>query len=418
MTASWLALRYLASRPLLNALTALAVAAGVALVVGTSALSTAARRSAQETAGGYQLLVTAKGSPVQAVLSTLFFAEAPTGNIPFAVYEQLKADAGVAVAVPFSFGDSYRSHFIVATTPEYVQLLDKTPGRTPRFEAAGRWPAGPFEVAVGAAAATAADLKVGDRFKAVHGLVELPKDLARPHEEHAYTVVGVLQPLRGPADRAIFTTLETAWIVHGQAGNPAAIVGAARSTPPARQDGREITAVLVHGKSYGDLARLAATLSQRPDVQAVFPGRVATQVLGYLQRGQAVLTSMAWLATVIAALTVMTSLLAATIERRRQIAVLRALGASRRVVFGVLAVEAGVIAGIGALAGVALGRAIAAFIGWWVARESGLQLVPMPIGLSDLATALAAVALGLAAGAIPAYLACREDVARNLAPLT
>jgi putative ABC transport system permease protein len=98
--------------------------------------------------------------------------------------------------------------------------------------------------------------------------------------------------------------------------------------------------------------------------------------------------------------------------------VLRALGASRRVVFGVLAVEAGVIAGIGALAGIALGRAIAAFIGWWVARESGLQLVPMPIGLSDLATALAAVSLGLAAGAIPAYLACRQDVARNLAPLT
>lgn len=417
MTALWLAIQYVLARPLLNALTALGVASGIALVVATGALTKAAQRSAQDTAGGYQLLVAAKGSPVQAVLSTLFFVEAPTGNIPFEIYERLRADLGVDVAVPFTFGDNYRGLFIVGTTSDYLKLVEGSAGRAPQF-AAGRWPGAPFEVAVGAAAAKTAGLKIGDRFTAAHGFVELPKDLARHHDRFDYTVVGVLHPSDVPADRAIFTTLETAWLVHdeehGASPPPANASGAgARS-----QEAAEITALLIHGKGYGDVARLSAQLSRRTDVQAIFPGRVATQLLSYMQRGQTVVTAMAWLAAGIATFAVMVSLLAAAIERRRQIAMLRAIGASRSVVFGVLAAEAGIIAGVGAVAGVLLGSVVTHVVAWQVSSRSGLLLVPAPIGLSDLTVALVAIVLGMAAGAIPAYIACREDVARNLAPMS
>ncbi len=411
MTPLWLAVHYLAARPWLNLLTALGVAVGVALVVAITALSGAARRSAQETAGGYQLLVTAKGSPVQAVLSTLFFAEAPTGNIPLEVYEQLRADPGVAFAVPFNFGDSYRGHFVVGTTGEYLKLVEESVRRPVRFVRDGRWPQAPFEAAVGAAAAAATGLKTGDRFVAEHGFVELPKELAHPHDDNAYTVVGVMQPLEAPADRAIFTTLETAWIVH--ASGPARRGSAERNDTAGK--GSEITAVLVHGKGYGDVARLSAWLARRPDVQALFPGRVATQLLSYLQRGQTVASAMAWLAAGLATFAITISLLAAAIERRRQIAMLRAIGASRAVVFGTLAGEAGLIAGGGAVAGVVLGRALAQLLALHLAAAHGLHLHLGPLGLEDLWAALGAVALGLAAGAIPAYVACREDVAKNLA---
>lgn len=410
MTALWLAIQYVLARPLLNALTALGVAAGIALVVATGALTNAAQRSAQDTAGGYQLLVAAKGSPVQAVLSTLFFVEAPTGNIPFEIYDRVRADQGVAVAVPFSFGDNYRGHFIVGTTDEYLKLLQTSTGRVPQF-AGGHWPRAAFDVAVGAAAATATGLKIGDQFTAAHGFIELPKDLARHHDEHTYKVVGVLSPIDAPADRAIFTTLDTAWLVHDRPHVPLQ-----PTASPAKPS--EITALLLHGKSYGDVARLSAQLSRRPDVQAVFPGRVATQIMGYLQRGQSVLTAMAWLAAGIATFAVMISLLAASIERRRQIAMLRAIGASRGIVFGVLAAEAGIIAGIGAIVGVLLGRLSAHLVAGQVSSRSGLHLAPASFGLSDVTIALVALLLGMAAGAVPAYIACREDVARNLAPMT
>lgn len=420
MTAAWLALQYVIARPLLNAMTALSIAAGIAIVVATSALTTAARKSAQDTAGGYQLLIAAKGSPVQAVLSTLFFVEAPTGNIPFDLYESLRKDRGVAVAVPFSFGDNYRGNYIVATTSDYQTLIEISTGRAPRMQPGSRWPAAAFEVIAGAAAAKSAGLKLGDKFTAAHGFVELPEDLAQLHHERAYTVVGVLRQLNSPTDRAIFTTLDTAWLVHdGRHGalpllRPA---GAAEQEGHTPQKALEITALLVHGKSYGDVARLSAQLSRRGDVQAVFPGRVATQLLSYLQRGQVVVTAMAWLAAGIAVFAITVSLLAAAIERRRQIATLRAIGASRGVVFGVLAIEAGIITGIGAIAGLVLGRAVAHLVAWQVASQSGLQLVPAPLGLAEFSIALVAVALGLAAGAIPAYVACREDVSRNLAPM-
>jgi len=414
MTAIWLAMQYVRARPLLNALTALSVATGIALVIATGALTRGAQRSAQETAGGYQLLIAAKGSPVQAVLSTLFFVEAPTGNIPYEIFDRVRADQGITVAVPFSFGDNYRGQFIVATTEDYPKLIELSTGRAPRF-AAGRWPTASFEVVVGAAAARTTGLKTGDRFSAAHGFVELPADLARHHDRHAYTVVGVMEPLDTPTDRALFTTLESAWLVHdepdGTALRPGSAGGAA--TKP-----REITALLLHGKSYGDVARLSAQLSRRPDVQAVFPGRVATQLLGYLQRGQSVVTAMAWLAAGIATFAVTVSLLAAAIERRRQIAMLRAIGASRSVVFGVLAAEAGLIAGAGAIAGIGLGHALAYIVAAQITRRSGLHLVAAPLDISDFGVAFLAVALGMAAGAIPAYVACRGDVARNLAPMS
>lgn len=419
MTSAWLAVQYVAARPLLNVLTALSIAAGVAIVAATSALTTAAHQSAQDTAGGYQLLVAAKGSPVQAVLSTLFFAEAPTGNIPFDVYERLRQDRGIAVAVPFSFGDNYRGSFIVATTSDYQNLIEASTGRAPQMEPGSRWPAAAFEVIAGAAAARSTGLKLGDKFTAAHGFVELPEDLARPHDEHAYTVVGVLRQLNSPTDRAIFTTLETAWLVHDEPhGAPPALQPADKATHKRNAQNAEITALLVHGKSYGDVARLSAQLSRRKDVQAVFPGRVATQLLSYLQRGQVVVTAMAWLAAGIAVFAITVSLLAAAIERRRQIATLRAIGASSSVVFGVLAFEAGIITGIGAIVGVVLGRVVANLIAWQVTSQSGLPLVPAPVGPTELSIALVAVALGLAAGAVPAYISCREDVSRNLAPIT
>ncbi len=144
---------------------------------------------------------------------------------------------------------------------------------------------------------------------------------------------------------------------------------------------------------------------------------VATQVLNYMQRGEVVLKAMAWLAAGIAAFAITVSLLAASIERRRQIATLRAIGATRRTVFGVLAIEAAMIAGVGAVVGIALGAAIARIVAWQLALQSGLVLDLAPIGISDLSIASAAVALGVAAGLFPAYLACRQDVAENLAPV-
>jgi len=449
MTPSGLAVRYLVSRPALNLLTALGIAVGVSLVIAVATLSTSAQKSTQEIAGGYQLLVAAKGSPAQSVLSTLFFMEPPTGNIPTEIYDELRADPGAQVIVPFNFGDSYRGHAIVGTTRDYRSVIEAATGRPPVTNPPNRWAEAPFEAVLGATVARQTGLRVGDTFTALHGFVELPKDLSEDHAHSPYTVVSILEPAHTPADKAIFTTLESIWITHAE--NPHLMSGSvpARSDKPPHEGtdehqheeeathaiheeareadestraraapvrGSRITSLLVHGRSYADVARLVAALGQKESVQAIYPGRVATQIMGYMRTGEAVLLALAWLSIVIACIAVMISLLAASIERRRQIATLRAIGAPRSVIFRVLFIEAGVICILGSVAGAALGRLTARVIAGQIEASSGFNIDLLAIGTTELFTVVAAVCLGLIAGAVPAYLACREDVTKQLAP--
>ena len=410
MNALALALRFVAARPLLNLLTAAGVAVGVGLIVAVSALSAATKSSALRTAGGYQLLVAAKGSPVQAVLSTLFFMEPPTGNIPVALYRDLQADQGITRLVPFNFGDSYRGHFIVATTLDYFALIRDMIGRPLASGPANRFFEKPFQAVIGWTVARQTGLTAGAEFTAAHGFIDLPSDLVQEHEARPYTVVSVLERTDTPADRAIFTTLETAWLLHEEQG------GGRRGDGP--EASAQVTALLIHGRGYADLSRLAGALGQRSDVQTIFPARVMTRLLTYLRLGEGVLLGVAWLSIGIAFLTVTISMLAATIERRRQIATLRVVGASRAAVARVLAAEAGVIAGLGAVIGIALGRVAAAVVAAGIERRGGLHLELVAFELADLAIAGGAVLLGALAGVLPAAIACREDIAPNLAPMS
>lgn len=449
MTPAGLAVRYLVSRPALNFLTALGIAVGVSLVIAVATLSTSAQKSTKEIAGGYQLLVAAKGSPAQSVLSTLFFMEPPTGNIPIEVYDELRVDPGAQVIVPFNFGDSYRGHVIVGTTKDYRSVIEAANGQPPVTQPPNRWAEEPFEAVLGATVASQTGLRVGDTFAALHGFVELPKDLSEDHAHSPYTVVSILEQTHTPADRAIFTTLESIWITHADKPHPMNGTAAIRSdgnhqegesdrnhdeeaahqthdeSREATEDvharaptvrGTRITSLLVHGRSYADVARLVAALGQKESVQAIYPGRVATQIMGYMRTGEAVLLALAWLSIVIACIAVMISLLAASIERRRQIATLRAIGAPRSVIFRVLFIEAGVICVAGSLAGAALGRLTARLIAGQIEANSGFHIDLLAIGTTELITVVSAVGLGLIAGAVPAYLACREDVTKQLAP--
>ncbi|HSD60915.1 MAG TPA: ABC transporter permease, partial [Burkholderiales bacterium] len=138
MSALALAWRYLLARWLLNLLTALIVALGVGLVVAVSSLSDAARNTIRQNTGGFQMLVAAKGSPLQAVMSTLFLADAPVGNVPLALYARLASDPGAARVVPLSLGDSYRGFYVVATHRNYLDLVADLAGRPVAVRAPGR----------------------------------------------------------------------------------------------------------------------------------------------------------------------------------------------------------------------------------------------------------------------------------------
>lgn len=401
--------RYLVARRALNLLTASVVALAVGLVVAVTGIARATKTSVLQGAGGYQLLVAAKGSPLQAVLAAVFFIDAPAGNLPLAVHRELRADPGVTRLVPVNLGDSYRGRYIVGTTPEYFALLAETVGHPVR--AVPQLFAAPFDAVAGAAAARHLGLKPGDSFVGIHGFMELPEDLQKPHAESSYRVVGILEKTGTPADHAIFVSAETAWAVHGLRSPEGW-----QSAGSGAREANEVTALLVEARSYMDLVRIAATLDRRPDAQAVFPARVVGTLMEAFRVGENIALGLAWLVSVAAFFAVTISMLAAASERRRQLATLRALGAGPGFIVRMLLAESAVLGGIGGAAGLALGRAAGYFLAPWIERTSGLRLELLALDLGDAGIAAAGLLLGLAAGVAPAWSAYRQDVAANLNP--
>jgi putative ABC transport system permease protein len=307
--------------------------------------------------------------------------------------------------VPLAYGDSYRGHKVVGTRAPFFELRNR-PNDPPYFRlVSGRTFSAPFEAVLGSAAARQLALAPGATFRADHGeLAPLPGE--EEDDEHAanpYTVVGVLAPTRSPADRGIYVDLESYWRIHEHTG-------------PAD---RAVTAIAVKGRRFPfDVYRVqqainAGRLSR--DAQAVVAYSELHELNGQIgQAGQA-LTAVAMVAIGLAGATVFLSLYGAIAERRRVLAVLRALGAGPRRVFALVLIESGLLCALGVVFGTTAG-----YLGAWLAGQVvyDARAIQVVVGFSPtvLGVVLVGLLLGPLAGLIPAAVAYRQPPDRHLAP--
>lgn len=392
----WVTLRNLRARGLATLLTLLAVALASATALVVPMLSRSVERGAADAAQVFDLLITAKGSPTQAVLSSLFYLDVPIGNIPYKTYEQLARDSRTARAVPLGFGDNFRGLPVVGTNAKFFDQRLK-PNDPPYFRTQqGRLFAKPFEAVLGQSAARQTSLKLGDTFKSAHGLEQ---NTAEP-EEHAatYTVVGILTPTGGPVDRAVLTDIGSLWQLHGQLA----------------PESRGVTAVLYTARALGDLYSVAGRVNAGPEAQAVFPGQVFAQVRGFVLQGQAAYAGLSVLVLLLAALTVWLSITAAGAQRAGSVALLRALGAGRGTVFGVVLLETAVTVLAGLLLGVGLAYLVGALGSDLIGLRLGFSLPAPQLDWPLLARALALFPLGLLAALPPAWGAARQSPVAHL----
>ncbi|HQN00579.1 MAG TPA: ABC transporter permease, partial [Candidatus Hydrogenedentes bacterium] len=201
---------YLWNRKLTTALTVVSVALGVSLISAVLTLRDETQRRFEEEGQAFDIVVGAKGNPLQLVLSTVYFLDAPTGNMDFEIFETLKGHEDVVAAFPIGMGDSYGGYRIIGTTRD---LMDFSYGeRAPYALASGRYFEAPFEAVVGANVAQDTGLKMGDTFVGTHGLVNSAS--AEVHDDFPYTVVGILERSGSPNDRGIFCDLQSVWNAH------------------------------------------------------------------------------------------------------------------------------------------------------------------------------------------------------------
>ncbi|MBV8881808.1 MAG: ABC transporter permease, partial [Planctomycetaceae bacterium] len=309
-------------RRLSSTLTAASIALGVAIVVAVLALRAQVQEGFRQSAFGYELVVGAKRlGALQLVLNTVYHLESSPGNIPWSRYQDLAAHKAVAAAIPISVGDSYRGARVIGTTPEFFTAFNTTvAGATFRFDLdrlgkamAGQEAAGAFEAVVG----SRTGLKIGDTFRPAHG-VEAAGDV---HAE-TWTVVGVLDPTGTPNDRAIFINLDSFYEIkdHRQGGG--------------------ISAVIVKTRSEGSALALEYDLNQLPDVMAASPAKVMAEFFSKFDWIPLLFLAVAGLVVVMAAVAIFIAIYNSMSERRRPIAILRALGARRGSVLAIVLIEA------------------------------------------------------------------------------
>ncbi|CAG1009272.1 ABC transporter permease YtrF [Burkholderiales bacterium] len=424
MTLAGLAFAYARRRPLSTVLVVALAALGVAIATLTLVVSAALERRLASDARGIDLVVGAKGSPLQLVLAGVYHVDVPPGNIPHASLAWLRARPGVAGAWPLALGDSVRGFRIVGTEPALAELYGASLAAGAMFDA-------PMQAVIGDDVARMTGWAPGAAFAGTHGLAEGGGE----HGENAYTVVGVLAPTGRVVDRLVLTPVESVWDVHehhagaGRAASPAPPDAQAtrRSSADGVHDGhdrdenagddadRELTMILVRYASPLAAASLPREINESSALVAASPAFETARLFTVFGVGLDLLRVFAAVLVGAAALLLFVALAQALEERRYDLAILRALGARPRDLVFVLLAESLALAAGGAVLGIVLGHAAVASIGAWLPAAAPLAGAAWRPGAGEAVVVALALAGGILAACWPAWRASRLDVAATLA---
>ena len=350
---------------------------------------------------GADIVIGAKGSPLQLVLSSVYHLDVPNGNIPQAEAERISRHPQIENTVPLALGDNYQGFRIVGTTEDYLELYsaDIEQGRV--FDA-------PFEAVAG----SATGLQPGQKFAGAHGFAED----GEVHDEHVYIVTGVLQPTGTIMDRLIVTSVESVQKLHAGHDHDNHHEHRHHDHKSKKTD-KEITALLVQVRSPMAVMSLPREINRASDVMAASPAYEMTRLSRAIGFSRNIFNGLAALFSTMAVIMVMALLAAGLAARRYDIAVLRVLGASRTQIASAVVIEGMLISFTGAVLGLIAGHIVAYGIAMHFTVLSGMVLpadILMP-GMLDGMLLMAAVFAGAFAGAVPAWLAARTDIATVLA---
>jgi len=396
-------LKSLRQHALSTIVTALSIALAGGLLMSVWVVKQQSQATFTGVNAGFDAVLGARGSKLQLVLNAIFHLESSPGNIPWSDFLDLQKNPAVELAVPIAVGDNYRGYRLVGTTLELFQRTQLGDGRKFAVAPGGRlFDPDLREAVVGSFAAARLGLRPGDKFQPFHGLIF---DEKNQHAE-TYLVVGVLEPSNTPADRVIWIPLEGIQKMSGHDPSAAA----------------DISAVLVKLKAGSAASGFQLDLlynKQGNRLTFAWPiGRVMAELFDKIGWFDRVLTLVAYLVALVASASILASIYNSMNERRREIAILRALGARRWTIFSSILLEAASISALGMVLAFLVYGVIMTVVAGVIRTQTGVVLQPFQFNTIMLAAPAALIALGALAGVVPAIKAYRTDVAANLAPVS
>ncbi len=457
-----IAWRSIQQRALASTLTSVSMALGVALVVAVLVIHGVVGDSFKNNAGlGYNLIVGAKGGKLQLVLNTVYYLSSPVENIPYSYYKEFTEGRFKKYCdrvIPVCLGDYYDKYRVVGTTPAMFDQLQYGDGKNYEFAEGRNFKTENFfDAVIGATVAREAGVKLEEEVNPTHGAPE-------GHKHGGFKVVGILAPTGTPNDRAVFINIEGFYLLEGHArnGEPAHGGAEAHSTQaesdpekhlddddeghdehhhhadedhhPLPESQREVTAILIRNASFNGAPpealapALVKTVNKEPVAQAVQPIGVIYELFSlFVQPIQWILLGLTVLIVIVSGIGILVSIYNSMNDRRREIAIMRALGARRQTVLLVVLSESILLSLLGGVLGWFLGHTLMVALSPWITTQTGVE-----IGFWQFAAfkwvimerefvipyegviVPGLVLLASAVGFLPALVAYRTDVAKAL----
>ena len=403
-TAAAIALAYLREKKLATILNVALLGLGVGTIIALLLVLAQAEERMNRDAEGVDLVIGAKGSPMQLILSSVFHVDIPTGNIKIGDASTIIAEPAVKRAIPLALGDSYRGFRIVGTNPSFIDLYNGTIVQGKRWDA-------PLQAVVGAEAARTTGLTVGKTFVGAHGLTD---NDGQAHSDSPYTVVGVLAPTGSVMDRLILTSLASVWQVHDHGGND-------KNDTHNDHDGHdhagemEVTAYLIQYSTPLAAVSFPRMVNASSSMQAAAPAMEAARLFQLVGVGVSALKGFAAIMMLCAALGIFIGLMNVLDERRADLALLRVLGASRSVIVAVTVFQGLALGCMGVILGVLLGHAGAEWIGQTYAESQRVAIGGRVWVQEEWWVIGVALALAICASLLPAWRAYRDATPELLA---
>ena len=401
MTLLHISYSYLWQRRLSTALNVALLAFGVAAVALLLLSSAQLEERVYRDARGIDLVVGAKGSQTQIVLSSIYELDVPTGSVLWSEAQEIASHKSVRKAIPLVLGDNYAGFRIVGTSHDYLTHYDA------RLVDGRLWQE-PLEAVVGADVAARLRPRIGSTFVASHGIAAIGGDA---HNELPYRVVGTLARTGSVVDQLVLTDVGSYWTVHAQQ-KPAE--GELIAEPPP-DDGRTISALLLQYASAGAGGEVPRFVNAYKDLQAASPSYETARLFGIIAVGMDLLQGFALVLMVSAALSIFIALYNGLHDRRYDIAVMRTLGATREDIMALLLFEGIMLAFVGAVLGLLLGHVLTSMLGFALRQSQQISVTGWTWYSSELWIVGIALLVGVATALLPAWRAHEVDIAGTLA---
>ncbi len=400
------------AKPLSSLLSVLLFGFGVSIIVIILLTSSFMKNEISKNAGGIDLVVGAKGSPLQIILASIFHIDFPTGNISLNDANNLVANRLITSAIPLSLGDSHKGYRIVGTTHAYAELYGAELAQGEMFEQE-------LTAVLGANVAKILGLKIGDEIQSEHGLSEGGEG----HDEHPYKVVGILNSSGNVIDNLILTSIQSVWAVHDHGEEHdheedsdlhdlVTLKKLGVEVTKEQLNEEEITSIFVQYRSPMAAVQLPRIVNGTSNLQAASPPYETARLFTIIGVGVEVVNVLGVVIIVLSAISVFIALINSLKERKYELAIMRSMGAGRSKIFVMILIEGFILTVVGSLFGFALAHS-----GFWLLSSAIDQIQPSAsfVVEEEYYVFVGSLIVGIFAALVPAIMGYKADISETLA---